>query len=526
MGKKNRRPNRNKPKDISTAGVAAPRQVIPTTTDNVSTSNQLYESEDWEGLLELESEMSAIASNDPGAAIVINFILGDAHKELGREGGIKRATLYFKKTIELAKKAGNNYILTKALLCLCGCYVKNGRIEEAMDLYKSRCDEIGKESMDPGDILTFAQIVNNDESSRSLTILEEYLETIERSWNKHEQYRAYHMIAGLYRGKDHFAKSNMYFERQLSIAKETKLVELEYLALHGLGHNYGRMGDYDNAMVCLEQALVIQSERGDDRIGMTYTAMGDVLVAQEGREKEAILMFQKSVGLFEEGNVSEALIRLFLKLGNAYRSIGAWDDAIASLEKGLSIADSIEDASLGSRLNAIAKKSLGNVYLEKFHSTDESLVDIPERNEELIRKALFWSEAARKQSRFEGARDPTCALDLAQEYYFLGDSEKAHDALEIYLAGMVHMGESCCQACNEICAKDTIMKKCSFCKVARYCSVAHSIQGWRKGRLCHKVMCPYLQRWRKIKPGKRKTIELRDALCNDFFERVLASKLK
>jgi len=45
--------------------------------------------------------------------------------------------------------------------------------------------------------------------------------------------------------------------------------------------------------------------------------VGDVLVGQEGREKEAILMFQKLVGLFEEGNASEELIRIFLKLGQA-----------------------------------------------------------------------------------------------------------------------------------------------------------------------------------------------------------------
>jgi len=68
-----------------------------------------------------------------------------------------------------------------------------------------------------------------------------------------------------------------------------------------------------------EQALVIESERGDNtRIGCMYgTMVGDVLVGQEGREKEAILMFQKLVGLFEEGNASEELIRIFLKLGQA-----------------------------------------------------------------------------------------------------------------------------------------------------------------------------------------------------------------
>jgi len=70
------------------------------------------------------------------------------------------------------------------------------------------------------------------------------------------------------------------------------------------------------------------------------------------------------------------------------------------------------------------------------------------------------------------------------------------------------------------------MGKCSVCKVARYCSRVHSIQAWKKGRLCHKVMCPWLKRWRKIAEGKSSTTELCDELCNDFFERVLASKPK
>jgi len=334
------------------------------------------------------------------------------------------------------------------------------------------------------------------------------------------------MIARIYSDKNDFAKSNVYFERQMSIAKETKNVESEASALHGLGHNYGRMGDYGNAMAYLEQALLTGSEWGDNFIGMTYTAMGDVLVAQDGREKEGILMFQKCCGLFEEGNTSEACTRVFLKLGQAYRSIGAWDDAIASLEKCIQITESIEDESLGNEWNFVGKQSLGNTYLEKFYSSDESIVGIAERNDELICKALFWSEAALKNCSSVGQIDPTCSLDLAQEYYSLGHSENAHCALKKHLDGTVKLGPSYCQACRQTCDKDAIMEKCSVCKVARYCSRAHSIQAWKKGRLCHKVMCPFLQRWRKIKPGKVTTIELRDELCNDFFERLLASKPK
>ena len=534
MGKKSRRPNRNTAKDIpavASTAVTAPRE--ETTTVAVldpnqrellwTTFNQLCASQDWEGLLELESEMSAIAktfdSSNPRLAGCINLTLGDANKEMGREGGIEEASLYYKKGIELAKKAGNNENLSNAVLGLSECYVKTGRVDEAMDLHKSLCDEIGKESLDPSNaILEFADIlVDYQENSRALAILEEYLEAIERSWENQNQCLAYHMIARLYNGKNDFAKSNIYFERQLSIAKETQNVETESYALNGLGFNYGRMGDYGKAMAYLEQALVIESERGDDRKGMTHCAIGDVLVEQEGREKEAILMFQKCVGLCEEGNSSDELVQVFLKLGQAYTNIEAWDDAIASLEKA---TESSEYESLDNLSKSRVKQSLGNTYLAKHES-------LPERNDEVIRKALFWSEAAfdlqNSEWQNEGRVHFDLSLDLAQEHYFLGDTERAHFRLKRYLDGTVKMGPTHCLSCDQACAKDAHMEKCSVCKVARYCSQDHSVQAWKKGRLCHRVMCPFLKRWRKITEGKGAAAELCDELFNDFFERVLAS---
>ena len=189
MGKKSRRPNRNKPKDIpaaaSTAPVAGPRQGITSATDAVATFKQLFTSQDWAGLLELESKMSiakTFESSNPSLAGIINFMLGSAHKGMSREGGIEQATLYYQKAIELAKKAGDNDILAKGVMCLSGFYVEVGRVEEAMDLYKSLYDKIGKERMDPKAILSFAEILEDTpEYSIALEILEHYLDTIERS---------------------------------------------------------------------------------------------------------------------------------------------------------------------------------------------------------------------------------------------------------------------------------------------------------------------------------------------------------
>jgi len=212
-------------------------------------------------------------------------------------------------------------------------------------------------------------------------------------------------------------------------------------ALNGLGHNYGRMGDNDNAMACLEQALVNRSELGVHRILMAYTAMGDVLVAQEGCEKDAILMFQKCCGLFEEGN--EALVEVFLRLGQAYTKIEAWDDAVVALEKSMSIVESIEDERLSNQWKA-APSSPWEIHILR-RMNHESL---PERNDELIRRALFFSEAAFNLQNSKKDVNLALCLDLAQEHYFLDDVEKAPNVLQKYLDRTVQLGPSHCQSSN------------------------------------------------------------------------------
>ena len=147
------------------------------------------------------------------------------------------------------------------------------------------------------------------------------------------------------------------------------------------------------------------------------------------------------------------------------------------------------------------------------------LVDVPEKRDEvmeqranIIRQALCCSEKADKC-------DPSVLLDLAQEHYFLGDTDTARVMLKGYLDATVQEGPSHCQACHQICAKDAIMDKCSVCKVARYCSRTHQIYAWKKGRLCHKVMCQLLRRWRKAKAKEGKdNVKSSNAIVKDFFE--------
>jgi len=282
----------------------------------------------------------------------------------------------------------------------------------------------------------------------------------------------------------------------LSVAnKEIKDLTGEADALYGLGNSHGRVGDYEKAMKYLERELVALSELGNIfGQGRAYSVMGDVLLAQDGREKEAIEMFQKASGILETCGDPEGMGRVLCNLGEAYTRIEAWDDAITALKQSISIAESIDFEGKRNERQSQAYQVLGQTYLEQYY-IDESLDGVPEARDEVIRKALLFSERSIEIRR---GNDPSILyLDVAQEHYFLGDAEKAHAVLKKYLDLTVELGSSCCQACHQSCAKDETMMVCMGCLVTRYCSQAHQRRTWKKGRLCHKVMCPLLQRWRR-----------------------------
>ena len=69
--------------------------------------------------------------------------------------------------------------------------------------------------------------------------------------------------------------------------------------MNGLGSTYGKLGEFGIAVAYLEQQLVIVSEMGDSFQARAYGTMGDVLLAHNGHEMEAIEVYQKACGFLE-----------------------------------------------------------------------------------------------------------------------------------------------------------------------------------------------------------------------------------
>jgi len=100
------------------------------------------------------------SDDDSVLAVTLYYYLGFAHKSLGREGGVARAISLYQKAIEMKNKVFNNEHHQIAFVTdLALCYVTAGRIQEAMDLHKSRLvADFRKELLEPDYILQFTTV--------------------------------------------------------------------------------------------------------------------------------------------------------------------------------------------------------------------------------------------------------------------------------------------------------------------------------------------------------------------------------
>ena len=74
-----------------------------------------------------------------------------------------------------------------------------------------------------------------------------------------------------------------------------------------------------------------------------------------------------------------------------------------------------------------------------------------------------------------------------------------------------------CRSCRRKAGNGTDIKICRNCQIVDYYSEAHRTLAWRRGRLSHKVMVPFLKRYRLVvKAENRIDTEPYEDVCKGF----------
>lgn len=124
-------------------------------------------------------------------------------------------------------------------------------------------------------------------------------------------------------------------QRSLDLWRQTEDQRKIAWGLHNLSTAVERLGDYDEALACLEQAVTIY-DRIDDPVhrAAAFVNMGNVHVAR-GAYREALSYYERAESVFREVNDTFRLAQVSINVGIAHHYLEEWAPAERAYRKGI-----------------------------------------------------------------------------------------------------------------------------------------------------------------------------------------------
>jgi tetratricopeptide (TPR) repeat protein len=509
---------------------------------------------DYEGALKLESDMVLIAekferTKPAGFASGIYFGIAEVHYhnndktasifKIAQEDKVIR---YLEKSFELLEKVdGNGHtfqnqeIVKGSVKYLVNIYLRQEekRFDEAIAIMKRLTACLRHDLIEPALILGI--VMRSEEAGqieKMISILKPILDTIGRSWDKEEQYLAYRALGLGYLDRHKYEKSVSFFRKGLCIVDSEKTkVEL----LSHLGSAYVSSCDCSKtALNYLHEALDILSNVSLDQDWLwiysvrVHTMLGEL--HSHCDDQEALQHYERALSILTNHHDYDAkshpiFYSIYGPLGDVYARLGNWDKAIEVLDLAAKIMKKFEFVSV--QLSLLHER-IASVQLDRYCSDERLLHDAHKRRDVLQLVGGF----ALLSLKYVGTKGTgyRSLLVLAQQKYFIGKIEEANNHLCAYLGFELNAPEPSCRSCHRKTAgKGRPIETCRGCEVADYCCPSHQRLEWRRGRLSHKVMCPFLKRWRKLYIAtikNRPEPESFEYIAKEFFETVCVLKYK
>jgi tetratricopeptide (TPR) repeat protein len=490
---------------------------------------ELLKKEDYEGALNLEPDVvrqaKGLEGTEPEMASMIYQAIATAHLEIGspsRKMAPEKAIRYLERSFGLLEKINDTQEgIHSCVLLLVSVHLQEGRYNEAVGTVKRLTFSMPHEIIYPDLILRIAHtFFEACQFERVIGILTMVLGAVNRSWGEDHQALAYTHFGEAYTQLVDYEKAKLFLHKAISIVEDRNT---KVRAMCRLGMMYKVSCDHDKALAALRQALdVLYDESGMEtswsQLAVIHVRIGQVLSDGGKRDLEALQKFNCALDVIKEHDIEiGAYLRavMYHGLGLVHARLGNWDDAIEDLNLALGEPTTLHPALCS---------SIVKVLLDQYCSDERLLHNAQER--EKILKEVGISTTESIMSRKTILLDDI--VNYAQQKYFLGEIKEANELLMMYFGEEMDKKqdkEGFCRWFQRKAGKDTEIKKCTNCKGVDYCSEAHLTRAWRRGRLSHKVMCPFLRRWRRVANAENSIeTESFENICKDFFETVCVRK--
>mmetsp|Transcript_16706 Transcript_16706/g.25032 ORF Transcript_16706/g.25032 Transcript_16706/m.25032 type:complete len:613 (-) Transcript_16706:234-2072(-) len=331
-------------------------------------------------------------------------------------------------------------------------------------------------------------------------------------------------------------------------------------ALSAVGRMYFRLGDDEKALTylkdCLEQTSSANTESTERVKSHLPSIHGNIAAAltNMGREEEAIKMLKQAIE-FSTGihvqmarkgmkkhslaKFDESHLNLYRQLCDVYTKIGKWGLALTTITEYFKVVRQLKMQDGHIIEWVVGEERLGKIYLERCFASDV----VSSGGEPLLPRAKEWTDQALQNLKLvhtlelrkekNTSLEANFYLEIAQQHFLSCKLERqsleereesrssAHEYLKKYLDYQVTTLKTCCQACDRACTDDVSNLVCDRCLVARFCCEDHLAKSWKRGRVCHRYLCPLFKGWREVQKKRRKEDSMEE-LIDEFFEAIWA----
>lgn len=376
-----------------------------------------------------------------------------------------------------------------------------------------------------------------------------------------ERLLIYLIVAESHQSLNEYKKAIKLCEKRIKLLKE-KIGAYSSLseALSAVGRIYFRLGDNEKALTyhydSLEQTNSANTASNERVKSNTPSIHGDIaaVLSNMGRDEEAIKMLKEGIEFSTEHHVQmarkgmkkhsvakfdESHINLYRQLCDVYTKIGKWGLALTTITTYFKVVRDMKMQHEQVIEWLVGQERLGKIYLERCFASDV----VFSGGEPLLPRAKEWTDKALRNLKLvhnlelrkekNTSLEASFYLEIAQQNFLSGKLERqsleeweesrssAHEYLKKYLDYQVTALKTCCQACDRACTDDVSKLVCDKCLVARFCCEGHLAKSWKRGRVCHRYLCPLFKRWREVKKGKRKEDSMKEVI-DEFFQAIWA----
>lgn len=301
----------------------------------------------------------------------------------------KQCIAYFDSAL-VAAKGGDEKVLAVIYMYKGRAHYDNGDYKNAMDNYinSQRYYERNQWlNVDYGHLLHFIGSVFKQQHfyDKALMYYEKELTLARQIQNKPLEAEALYLCAAMYGTNGNLDKETEYSLLALEIYRAEKNRRMEGLILGNLSNNYYDRKDLKKAIQCCEQALAIYVESGEiTNLAPTYRSLGDYY-SQSGQHKKALEFLQKALDAAYKIETKQLLNRseVTKSMAFAYSRLGDFKSAFNLILKHRDLEDSLSNQS-----NTEYLHSLETQYQTEKKEKEIVLLNADKkiRDEELLRK--------------------------------------------------------------------------------------------------------------------------------------------